>query len=239
MRYSRQSILKEIGKSGQEKIRKTTICVIGVGGLGSNAAELLFRAGIGCLILIDNDKVDITNLQRQSLYTEKDIGKKKAEAAKQRLKEINSEVEIIVHTVELTSKNADLMHSDLILDCTDNLNTRYLINNYCTKHKIPWVHGSAIKSVGQVKVFQPGKECYECIYPEHKVVETCAEVGIFNTIVRVIASIQVMEALKIILGKKSEQDLLRTDLWKNEIFKIKVKKNKKCRNCKGEYNFIK
>ncbi|MEM4260325.1 MAG: HesA/MoeB/ThiF family protein [Candidatus Woesearchaeota archaeon] len=239
MRYIRQIVLKEIGKKGQEILRKKTISIVGVGGLGSVSAELLVRSGIGRIILIDHDSIEITNLQRQSLYSEKDIGERKVFAAKKRLSEINNEVEIIAQDTILTNKNIDIIHSDLVLDCTDNMATRYLINNYCSKHKIPWIHASAIRTIGNIKVFIPEKECFECIYQNNKEVESCEENGILNMTVFGISSIQAIQAIKLLIGVSFEKKLLRLDVWNNTITKISVKKRKNCDNCNGNFFFLK
>ena len=139
MRYSRQTLYRKIGKAGQKKLEIKKVCIIGLGGLGTVTSELIGRAGIGTLILIDNDIVEESNLQRQSLFDEEDIGKSKALTAEEKLKKINSKLEIISYNMRLTNKNTQLLDSDLVLDCSDNLESRFLINKHCIEKKIPWI----------------------------------------------------------------------------------------------------
>mgnify|MGYP001594733519 CR=1 FL=1 len=146
MRYIRQE--KFIGKEKHDLLRKKTVSIVGLGALGSVASELLTRAGIKKLILIDRDFLELSNLQRQSLFEEKDIGKSKAVVLKEKLNEINKDVDIISYFDNLDNENIDLINSDLILDCTDNLETRFLINEYSVKNKIPFIYGSAVGDSG-------------------------------------------------------------------------------------------
>jgi len=181
MRYLRQEIFREIGKKGQSKLRKSTVAIVGLGALGSVSAELLARAGIGKLIVIDRDIVELSNLQRQSLYDESDIGKPKAIAAKEKLSKINSEIKIDIFIDDLNRENIDKILSlrgkyidekfnkivennkknknniDLILDCTDNLETRFLVNDFSIKNKIPFIYSSAVGSKGYVFNVMPVK----------------------------------------------------------------------------------
>ena len=140
-RYSRQMLLKEIGEEGQSKLDYKKVVIVGIGALGTVAAELLARAGIGSLRLIDRDVVEESNLQRQILFTEKDVGKSKSVMAAEKLKEINSLIKIESYPLHLDPKNVSLLQdADLVLDCTDNLETRFLINDHCRKEKIPWIY---------------------------------------------------------------------------------------------------
>ena len=141
-KYSRQELY--IGKRRQDLLRKRTVSVVGIGALGSVSAELLARAGIGKLKLIDRDFIEKSNLQRQALFAEADVGKLKAKVACEKLKKINSDVEIEYFVDDLNADNAEIMKSDMILDCVDNMETRFLIDDYCAKKMIPWVHASAI-----------------------------------------------------------------------------------------------
>lgn len=234
MRYIRQEIFSEIGKKGQEKIRKSAVAVIGLGALGSNSAELLARAGIGKLILIDRDIVELSNLQRQSLFDESDVGKPKASQSKEKLKKINNEVGFNVFIEDLNFENIGKILNannkiDLILDCTDNLETRFLINDFCIKSKIPFVYSSAVGSKGYVFNVIPGKTaCLRCFLKEAKNLDTCETAGVLNTITNLISSIQANEAIKILLNKDYEKNLLFFDIWKNELLKINVNKNCIC-----------
>ena len=248
MRYIRQEIFSEIGKEGQKRLRKSSVAVVGLGALGSVSASLLARAGIGKLILIDRDIVELSNLQRQSLFDENDIGKPKALAAKENLSKINSDVETVSVIDDLNYNNINEIISmnnnfniekinnqiykktnknkiDLILDCTDNLETRFLLNDYSIKTKIPFIHSSAVGSKGCVFNVMPGKTpCIRCFLKEAQQLDTCDTAGVVNTITNLIPSVQVNEAIKIILNKKNiEKNLLFFDIWKNELLKIKVK----------------
>ena len=244
MRYTRQEIFSEIGKAGQSKLGKSTIAVVGLGALGSVSAQLLARAGIGRLILIDRDVVELSNLQRQSLFDESGIGKPKAAQAKEKLDKINSEIRIDFFIDDLNFENINRILNkdiDLILDCTDNLETRFLMNDYCTKNKISFIYSSAVGSKGYVFNIIPDKTaCLRCFIKESTQLDTCETAGIVNTITNLIPSIQVNEAIKIILNKNFERSLLFFDIWKNELLKIKINKNKNCICCaKNNFEHLK
>ena len=206
MRYIRQEIFKGIGKKGQKKLGKSIVAIIGLGALGSNSAELLARAGIGRLILVDRDVVELSNLQRQRLFDEKDIGKPKALAARERLTKINSGINIDFFIDDLNFENINQVLKnkiDLILDCTDNLETRFLINDFCIKNKFPFIYSSAVGSKGYVFDIVPGKTpCLRCFLKEATHLDTCETIGVLNAITNLISSIQANEALKILLNKK-------------------------------------
>jgi molybdopterin/thiamine biosynthesis adenylyltransferase len=237
MRYSRQEIY--IGKKSQEILRKKTVAIVGCGALGSTSASLLARAGIGKLILIDRDVVEVSNLQRQLLFEERDIGQPKALMAKAHLERINSEVKIVAFVKNLDHTNVDLLRSDLILDCTDNFETRFLINEYCTKNSLRWIYASVLKDVGYVLNFLPGKPCFHCVFKETGKLETTATAGILNTIISAISGIQVTEAFKILLDRQPTEELIRFNVWDLELEKIKVKKNFSCPVCeKKTYEFL-
>ncbi len=248
MRYIRQEIFPEIGRKGQQKLRKSTVAIIGLGALGSVSAGLLARAGIGKLILIDRDIVELTNLQRQSLFDEKDVGKPKALAAKEHLNEINSDIKINFFIDDLNFDNIEKIlnieknNLDLILDCTDNLETRFLINDFCVKNGIPFIYSSAVGSKGYVFNIIPNKSyaCLRCFLKEAAQLDTCETAGVLNAITNLISSIQVNEAIKIILNNKNiEKRLLFFDVWKNELLKIKVKKNPSCICCiKNNFEYL-
>jgi len=239
MRYIRQEIFREIGKKGQKKLGKSTVAIVGLGALGSNSAELLARAGIGQLILIDRDVVELSNLQRQSLFDENDVGKPKALAAKEHLNKINSEIKIDFFIDDLNFENINKLlenKTDLILDCTDNLETRFLINDFCIKNSIPFIYSSAVGSKGYVFDIFPGKTpCLRCFLKEARALDTCETAGVLNTITNLVSSIQANEAIKILLKKDYEKYLLFFDVWKNDLLKIKVNKNKNCICCAKNY----
>lgn len=235
-RYSRQILL--LGQKKQDKIRKAKVVIIGVGALGTIAAELLTRAGLGELILIDRDVIEESNLQRQLLFTEKDLEKSKALAAGERLKEINSSLKIKSYALHLNSENISLLKSaDLILDCTDNLKTRFLINDFCKKEKIDWIYASAIREEGYVMPIFSAGPCLRCFLREANL-ETCDTVGVLNTITTSIGTLQVSLALKLLRGEKVDSYLYHLNLRNMEMKKIKVKKNKRCPACLGKYEFL-
>ena len=237
VRYIRQEIFNYIGKKGQQKLRKSTVAIIGLGALGSNSAELLTRAGIGKLILVDRDIVELSNLQRQGIFEENDIGKPKALAAKEHLKKINSFARINFFIEDLNFEDIGSIFNtknkiDLILDCADNLETRLLINDFSIKKSIPFIYSSAIGSKGYVfNIIPKNTPCLRCFLKEATQLDTCETVGVLNTITNLISSIQVNETIKILLNKDYEKNLLFFDIWKNELLKIKVDKNKNCVCC--------
>ncbi|MBI3026952.1 ThiF family adenylyltransferase [Candidatus Woesearchaeota archaeon] len=240
MRYIRQEIFREIGRQGQEKLRKSNAAIVGLGALGSVSAELLARAGIGKLILIDRDIVELSNLQRQGLFDEGDVGKPKALAAQEKLNKINSDVEIGFFIEDLNYGNIYKLipiKIDVILDCTDNLETRFLINDFSIKNKIPFIYSSAVGSKGYIfNVIRNKTACLRCFLKEAMQLDTCDTVGVLNTATNLISSLQANEAIKILLNKAYiEKNLLFFDIWKNELLKIKVNKNKNCACCVKNY----
>ena len=231
-RYKRQELFDKIGKTGQIKISNSSISIIGVGALGSISSELLVRSGIKQLTIFDDDKVDITNLQRQGLYTEKDVGIKKVIALKSHLEKINSEVKIIAIDEKITKDNSSKIKSDIIIDGTDNMETRFLINNYAVKNKIPYIYGAAAGSIGIVYTVTNKSPCLECIFKNAKNFMTCENLGIINSTTHTVASLQVAKCLKLIVNdEKNVDELIRFDLWKNIFDNIKVKKDKDCKVC--------
>ena len=192
MRFKKQEVF--IGKRAQKHIEKAHVTIIGCGALGSVAAELLARAGVRKLTLIDRDLVDLSNLQRQSLYTEADIGKLKALALANHLKKINVLLQIEAFAIDLESDNSEVLKADLVLDGTDNFYTRFLINDFCKKEDIPWVFASATGASGFVFPMTKESPCFNCIFKEPSIpLGSCDTEGILNTIVHSIASFQVTE----------------------------------------------
>ena len=242
MRYIRQQIFNEIGKKGQKKLANSKVAVVGLGALGSVSSELLARAGIGNLILIDRDIVELSNLQRQSLYTEDDVGKPKAISAKEHLSKINSEIktDAIVDDINFENILVFLKNTDLILDCTDNLETRFLINDFCVKNNVPFIYSSAVGSKGYVFCIMPKKTaCLRCFLKDSVGIDTCETAGVLNSTTHLISSIQSNEAIKILLNKDCEKDLLFFDVWKNELSKIKINRNKNCQCCsKNNFDYL-
>ncbi|MCC6705556.1 MAG: ThiF family adenylyltransferase [Thermomicrobiales bacterium] len=222
-RYIRQTIFAPIGKSGQDQIGAAKIAVVGCGALGSAIADQLARAGVGSLRLIDRDFVEIHNLQRQSLYTEADVRNRmpKALAAYERLSLVNSTIEIEPVVDDLNSGNiARLLDgADLIIDGTDNFETRYLINDFAVANNRPWIYGGVIGSYGMTMTIRPGiTACIRCVFPEAPppgVAPTCDTAGVIGPIVQLVASYEVSEALKYLVGAidKLNTGLLAIDVW--------------------------
>jgi molybdopterin-synthase adenylyltransferase len=229
-KYSRQT--KVIGKI------KGTIAIVGLGALGSVAANLLARSGLN-LILIDRDLVELTNLQRQ-LYNEDQINQSKAIATKNNLQKINSKIKITPLAIHLNQNNIkELKKANIILDCTDNLQTRFLINDYAKKNKIPWIYSAAIKTSGYVMPIlqKPNYPCLSCFLKPANL-ETCETSGVLNTITNAIASIQTTLAIKILKKQPTPPNLYHLDIYKPELKTIKIKQNKSCPTCNNQYNYL-
>jgi len=234
MNYQRQ--IQVIGEKAQEKLSKSTAVIVGVGGIGTIAAELLARSGVN-LVLIDFDFVDETNLQRQMLFDNGDIGKTKTSIAAEKLKKINPKIKIKAHQDCIRSKNVDLLKEDIILDCTDNFDARYLINQYCVKNKIPLVIAAAVEQ--RCLLFSVvGKPCFECIFSSDKIGKTCCEVGVLSTVTTIVGALQANEAIRILIGEKPSKDLLYINAKNISFDSVKVKPSKKCRTCKGDYYLL-
>lgn len=225
MRHSRQELF--LGKAKQKILQAKEVSIIGIGALGTVAAELLARAGVGKLKLIDRDFVERSNLQRQILYDEEDVGKLKSVVAAEKLRKMNPDVEIEYFADDLSAENIGIIKSDLILDCTDNFETRFLLDDYCAKKNIPWIHASAIENRGFLFNVMPGKVSFSDIFNNLKGLGTCDTIGVMNSITNLIGSMQANEAVKILTGKKHEKDLIFVDLENNILRKLKVRKNPK------------
>lgn len=200
-RYARQVILPEVGVNGQQLLRDSSTLVVGLGGLGSIAASYLAGAGLGRLVLADRDRVEASNLQRQLLYRQPDIGRAKTEAARAQLAALNPEVEIELADAE--SWPAAVPTVDVVLDCTDNFPARFAINRACVAARKPLVSGAAIRMEGQLAVFdlRRGGPCYACLYPDSgEAAETCEEAGILGPVVGSIGAMQALAALQLLLG---------------------------------------
>ena len=220
-RYSRQILFSDIGEEGQRRIRDSKVVIVGCGALGSVSAEMLTRAGIGQLKIIDRDFVEESNLQRQSLFSDKDAqqGLPKAAVAERVLKGINSEVycEGIIEDVTWENMARLCKDSHIIMDGTDNFETRFLINDFSILEGVPWMYGACVGSYGVAFAFQPGKTaCLQCLLeqpPQVGTTETCETAGILAPVVHAVAAFQVTQALKICIGKTPEPKLLQVDVW--------------------------
>lgn len=225
-RYVRQMIFPGIGEAGQRKLLDAHVALVGCGADGSLIADRLVRAGVGHLTLIDRDFIELNNLQRQFLYDEDDwrASLPKAIAAERKLSRINSQVQVTGLVIDFNVENAEelLTGAHLIMDGTDNAQTRYLINDVCVKHDIPWVHCGVLASYGSVMTIVPHQTpCLRCVIPEPPAagsVDTCDTAGIINPIVSVIAGIAVSEGLKLLVGRGERlEGVFRLDLWENTI----------------------
>jgi molybdopterin/thiamine biosynthesis adenylyltransferase len=226
-RYSRQELFSPIGREGQDRLRASRVLVIGCGALGSALAETLTRAGVGRLTVVDRDLVEPSNLQRQSLFDETDAAhaRPKAVAAENRLRRLNSEVEVegIVADVDAASAARLIAGADLVLDGTDNFETRYLVNDVCLRAGVPWVYGACVAAHGVVLAIRPGQTpCLRCVLGERPPAgsgETCDTVGVVAPVVQVVAGVQAAEALKLLTGNEAAllPGLLTADVWTGAI----------------------
>ena len=209
LRYARHLVLPEVGLAGQRRLKSARVLVVGAGGLGSPVALYLAAAGVGTLGLVDFDEVDATNLQRQILHGESDVGRLKLDSARDRLAETNPHVEVVTHDARLSSANAlsVLADYDVVVDGTDNFPTRYLVNDACVMLGKPNVYGSVHRWEGQVSVFATrGGPCYRCLFrepPPPGLVPNCAEGGVLGVVPGVVGSLQALETVKLILGRGS------------------------------------
>ena len=239
-RYSRHLILPEVGLAGQRRIRNTSVLCIGAGGLGSPIAMYLAAAGIGRLGIVDFDMVDHSNLQRQILHSDADVGTSKADSAKAAIAALNPNVQVDLHKTRITADNAfDLIRPyDIVVDGTDNFPTRYLTNDACVLLKKPNVYGSIFRFEGQASVFAPhlGGPCYRCLYPEPPppgMVPSCAEGGVLGVLPGIIGCIQATEILKLALGKGSSLigRLMLFNALDMKFRELKLRKDPKCPVC--------
>ena len=245
-RYSRQVLFAGIGPEGQERIERAHVAVVGVGATGAAAASLLARAGVSRLTLIDRDFVEESNLQRQVLFDEADAREAlpKAEAARRKIAAFNSEIRIDARVADLTPGNIQelLGEAEIVLDATDNFETRYLLNDYAVEQGKPWIYAAAVGSYAVTMNVLPGETaCLACIFPEPPggAVETCDTAGILNSAVNLAASIEVTEALKWIVGARGRmrRTLLSCDLWTNEWGEVAAGASRAdCRVC-AEHDF--
>lgn len=239
-RYGRHLIIPEVGLQGQTLLKASRVLVVGTGGLGAPASLYLTSAGVGTLGLVDHDTIDETNLHRQVLYGEEDVGKSKVQTAKQRLEKANPNIKINAHDLLLTSENAlDIIEDyDVVVDGTDNFPTRYLTNDACVKLRKPNVYASIFRFEGQVTVFDVsrGGPCYRCLYPKPPppgLVPSCAEGGVLGVLPGLVGLIQATEAIKLILNKGDPLvgRLLIYDALGMTFEELKIRKNPKCPVC--------
>ncbi len=245
LRYSRQILIEDVGEEGQLKLKKAAVLIVGLGGLGSPLALYLAAAGVGRLGLIDSDKVDVSNLHRQVLYDESNLGQLKTSAAVENLKKLNPNIEFISHNERLDASNALSIFSkyDIIADGADNFATRYLVNDAAFFSQKTLVSASILGFEGQMSVFKPGGPCYRCLFPEPPpagTVPSCAEAGVFGALPGIFGSLQAAEVIKTILGAGESLSgyMLSGNTLDMNWVKLKIFRNPECLLC-GEKPEIK
>ena len=245
-RYSRQVLFAPIGEAGQERLLRSSIAVVGCGAIGSTTAALLARAGVGRLRIIDRDYVEAGNLQRQSLFDESDARESvpKAIAAEKKLSAANSSIQIAPQVADLTPANIGelLDGTDLVLDATDNFQTRYLLNDFCVREKIPWIYAGVVGSYCvTVNIIPQETACLACLYPEPPVsAETCDTVGVLGAAANLVASIQAAEAIKFLVGARAalRRTLFSYDVWSGAHAEVSAAHpDPACRAC-GARDFV-
>ncbi len=246
-RYARQTVLKEIGEAGQRMIGVSTAVVVGIGALGANSANLLARAGVGVLRLVDRDVVDWTNLQRQSLFDEEDVARSlpKAEAAAQRLRGVNSSIRCEPVTDDINASNVEriVAGASVVVDGLDNFHTRALVNQACVKLSVPWIYGACLGTFGNAATIIPGvSACLNCLLPDVAEATTpplsCETVGVLGPVAALVAAWQSAEAIKIMVGRRdaSSLNLVHVDLWNNDFSALPIARDANCAVC-GQRKF--
>ena len=239
-RYSRHILIPEVGETGQLKLLDARVLLIGAGGLGSPASLYLAAAGVGKLGIVDDDRVDDSNLQRQIVHSTQEIGELKAESAKRTIEALNPDVEVVPYFERLSSENIDRILGDgwdVIVDGTDNFPTRYLVNDAAVWHDIPLVYGSIYRFEGQVSVFKPHDgPCYRCLFPEPpppEMAPSCSEGGVLGVLPGIVGSLQANEALKLVLGigESLVGRLLLFDALTTQFDEVRIKRNPNCPVC--------
>ncbi len=249
-RYSRQILFPEIGREGQEKLLNSRVLLVGCGALGAAHAEMLARAGVGHLRIVDRDFVEFSNLQRQTLFKESDAAERlpKAVAAQTRIAEINSEIVVEPLVADVNNSNVESLIDgiDLVIDGTDNFQVRYLVNDACVKHDLTWIYGAAVSSYGTTMTIRPHvTPCLRCIFeemPDAGSSPTCDTAGVIMPIIATVAATQVAEALKILVGDLDSLhgSLMQFDVWANDRQRIKLSEpNPDCKCCgQSVYEFL-
>lgn len=238
LRYSRQIMLPQIDITGQEKLLASRVLIIGMGGLGSPIVMYLAAAGVGHLVLVDDDVVELSNLQRQIAHGTENIGLNKVESAKQTIQQLNPEIKVTTYAQKLDTKklNDEIIAADIVVDGTDNFSTRFLLNESSVRNNTPLVSGAAIRMEGQVSVFNktPDSPCYRCLYKDEGELDTsCSTNGVLSPVVGIIGSVQATEAIKVLLdiGETLDGKLLVLDALHMEWRTLKLKKDSSCPVC--------
>jgi molybdopterin/thiamine biosynthesis adenylyltransferase len=244
IRYSRQIILPELGGKGQKKLLASRVAIVGAGGLGSPAALYLAAAGVGALGIVDGDLVDLSNLQRQLLHRTSDVGRLKTDSARETIQAVNPDVRVTTFPVRLAASNAGaiLADFDIVLGCSDNFPTRYLLNDACYLLKKPLVDGSIFRFEGQATNYLPGQGCYRCLFPAPPppgAVPSCAETGVLGVLPGLVGVIQATEAIKTILGigRSLAGRLLLIDALSMDFREVELRRNPACPLC-GDFPTI-
>lgn len=239
-RYSRHIILKDVGIEGQQKIMEGKVLIVGAGGLGAPAALYLAAAGVGTIGLVDGDVVDLSNLQRQVIHFTPDIGKPKVQSAKEKIEQINPDVNVVTYREKAFANNImDIINDqdyDFIIDGTDNFPAKFLINDACVIAKKPFSHGGILRFDGQTMTFVPGQACYRCIFgfaPPLDAVPSCSQAGVLGAVAGILGTIQATEALKYLVGTGEliTNRLLIFNAANMQFRTVKVKKNSNCPIC--------
>jgi molybdopterin/thiamine biosynthesis adenylyltransferase len=247
-RYSRQVLFSAIGNEGQQRLQAASVAILGCGALGTALANNLCRAGVGRLLIADRDYIELNNLQRQVLFDEEDIAQHlpKAVAAVNRLRKVNSEtkLEALVEDISADGIESLVKEADLVLDATDNFETRYLLNDACIKHHRPWIYSGVIASYGVTMNILPGETpCLRCVFPEVPqpgTTPTCDTAGVLNGIVSVITGVAATEALKIVLkSERVSREMFWMDVWENTSERIELPRQDDCLACgQHRYEFL-
>lgn len=239
LRYSRHILLPQIGIDGQQRLLKSRVLIVGMGGLGSPAAIYLAASGLGHLVLVDHDKVELTNLQRQIVHNTEALGEDKVDSAKRTLLALNPETRITAINMRLDGDNLSeqIKLADAVVDGSDNFATRFAVNRLCVENKIPLISGAVVRLQGQVTVFRPDRNdspCYRCLYEEAGEPEMrCAEFGVLAPVAGIIGSIQATETVKVLLdlGESLTARLMIVDAYTMEIKTIKLNRDPACPVC--------
>jgi adenylyltransferase/sulfurtransferase len=239
-RYHRQTLLPQIGETGQLRLAASRALLVGCGALGTTIADQLVRAGVGHLTVVDRDVVELTNLQRQTLFDERDAagGTPKAIAAADRLRQVNSAVEIVPVVADVHAGNVEAFtrdEFDVVLDGTDNVRTRYLVNDACVMHAVPWVYGAAVGVEGRVMAIRPGQTaCLRCVFPTPPAPDdlaTCDTTGVLGMAASIVAAYQAIEAVNVLTGHPANGALMRLDFWPPRTRVIRTERDPQCPCC--------
>ena len=241
-RYARHLVLPQIGEAGQEKLLRSRVLIVGLGGLGSPVATYLAASGVGHLVLVDYDTIDLSNLQRQPIHTTGSVGRDKVSSAADTIKAINPDIEIttINQNLDDDALTGQIKLADAVVDCTDNFTTRFTLNRICVEQKTPLISGAVIRMEGQVTVFRADhadSPCYRCLYQEmDEIGEACAQVGILAPVAGIIGTIEATETIKVLLnlGETLEGRLLVLDAAAMEWRTLKLRKDPACPICSAQ-----